>query len=182
MPITRWPPCPGQSRSQGPALTPLDGTSPSGSFLPVVRAGSDHLKVVHPCGSRHGSQADRDPDWPLRPELAAPLGVWPSSQLAECAAGRRCWPLRGDVAVLPCRTVYRITSVFPCAAECSAVCQPKLRLCAGWRWGGAARVHRGQEILSCCDDPSDRGHDAGYGADAGLGGQVADRRPEGGQC
>lgn len=90
MPIARWRPCPGQSRSQGPALTPLDGTSPSGSFLPVVRAGSDHLKVVHPCGSRHGSQADRDPDWPLRPELAAPLGVWPSSQLTECAAGRRC--------------------------------------------------------------------------------------------
>ena len=87
------PPCPGQSRSQGPALTPLDGTSPSGSFLPVVRAGSDHLNVVHPCGSRHGSQADRDPDWPLRPELAAPLGVWPLSQLAECAAGRRCWLL-----------------------------------------------------------------------------------------
>jgi hypothetical protein len=28
---------------------------------------------------------------PLRPELAAPLGVWSSSQLAECAGGRRCW-------------------------------------------------------------------------------------------
>jgi hypothetical protein len=26
---------------------------------------------------------------PLRPELAAPLGVWPSSQLAWCAGGRR---------------------------------------------------------------------------------------------
>ena len=139
-------------------------------------------EVVHPCGARHGSQADRDPDWPLRPELAAPLGVWPSSQLAECVAGRRCWPLCGDVAVLPCCTVYRITSVFPCVAECSAVCQPKLRLCAGWRWGGAARVHCGQEILSCCAHPSDRGHDAGYGAGTGLGGKVADRRPEGGQC
>ena len=30
---------------------------------------------------------------PLRPELAAPLGVWPLSQLAECADGRRCWRL-----------------------------------------------------------------------------------------
>jgi hypothetical protein len=36
----------------------------------------------------------------LRPELAAPLDVWPSSQLARCAAGHRCWQLRGDVAVL----------------------------------------------------------------------------------
>ena len=26
---------------------------------------------------------------PLRPELAAPLGVWPSSQLARCAGGRQ---------------------------------------------------------------------------------------------
>ena len=48
--------------------------------------------------------------WPLRPELAAPLGVWPSSQLAECAAGRGCWGLCGDVAVLPCCTVHRISS------------------------------------------------------------------------
>jgi hypothetical protein len=47
---------------------------------------------------------------PLRPELAAPLGVWPSSQLAECAAGRGWWWLCGDVAVLPCCTVYRISS------------------------------------------------------------------------
>ena len=46
---------------------------------------------------------------PLRPELAALLGVWPSSQLTECAAGR-CWRLRGDVAVLLCCTAYRISS------------------------------------------------------------------------
>ena len=50
------------------------------------------------------------PGLPLRPELAAPLDVWPSSQLAQCAAGRRCWRLCGDVAVLPCCTVYRISS------------------------------------------------------------------------
>ena len=48
--------------------------------------------------------------WPLRPELAAPLDVWPSSQLAECAGGRRCWRLCGDVAVLPCCTVCRMSS------------------------------------------------------------------------
>jgi hypothetical protein len=47
---------------------------------------------------------------PLRPELAALLGVWPSSQLAECAAGGGCWRLCGCVAVLPCCTVYRISS------------------------------------------------------------------------
>jgi len=47
---------------------------------------------------------------PLRPELAAPLGLWPSSQLAECAIGRRCWRLCGDVAVLPRCIVCRISS------------------------------------------------------------------------
>jgi hypothetical protein len=45
--------------------------------------------------------------WPLRPELQAPLGVCPLSQLAECADGRRRWRLCGDVAVLPCCAVYR---------------------------------------------------------------------------
>jgi len=39
---------------------------------------------------------------PLRPELAAPLGVWPSSQLGRCAGDRARWPLSGDVAVLFC--------------------------------------------------------------------------------
>ena len=38
----------------------------------------------------------------LRPELAAALGVWPSSQLAERAGARRGWRLCGDVAVLSC--------------------------------------------------------------------------------
>ena len=56
---------------------------------------------------RSGTQRARRP---LRPELAAPLGVWSSSQLAECAAGRRCWWLCGDVAVLSCCTVYRISN------------------------------------------------------------------------
>ena len=41
---------------------------------------------------------------PLRPELAALLGVWLSSQLARCAGGRVCWRLSGGVAVLPCCT------------------------------------------------------------------------------
>ena len=59
----------------------------------------DH-PVYIPCGQR----------WSLRPELAAPLGVWRLSQLAECADDRRCWRLCEDVAVLPCCTVHRISS------------------------------------------------------------------------
>ena len=60
----------------------------------------DHPAYI-PCGQRR----------PLRPELAAPLDVWLSSQLARCAAGRRCWLLCGDVAVLPCCTVSRVSSL-----------------------------------------------------------------------
>ena len=41
---------------------------------------------------------------PLWPELAALLGVWPSSQLARCAGGRAGWRLSGAVAVLLCCT------------------------------------------------------------------------------
>jgi len=57
----------------------------------------DHPAYI-PCGQR----------WPLRPELAALLGFWPSSQLARCAGGRAGWRQYGDVAVLPCCTVYRV--------------------------------------------------------------------------
>jgi hypothetical protein len=42
---------------------------------------------------------------PLRPELEAPLGCWPSSQLDRCAGGRDVWRLSGGVAVLDCCTV-----------------------------------------------------------------------------
>jgi len=48
---------------------------------------------------RSGTQRARRP---FRPELAAPLSVWPSPQLAQCAAGRDRWRLSGDVAVLRC--------------------------------------------------------------------------------
>jgi hypothetical protein len=41
---------------------------------------------------------------PLRPELAAPLGVRSSSQLARCADGRAGWRLSGSVAVHDCCT------------------------------------------------------------------------------
>ena len=84
--------------------------------LPCLQPSSDHDCPCVTVVGRSLSHADRTPclgapgSRPLRPELAAPLGVWPSSQLAECAAGRRCWRLCGDVAVLPCCTVYRISS------------------------------------------------------------------------
>jgi hypothetical protein len=108
----------------GPA--PQPGLPPDGA--PVVTArnyGRSHLvpKIGHWewRKGKAGHRKSRDlrfqwsgwPDLnrrPLRPELAAPLGVRPSSQLAECATGRRCWRLCGDVAVLPCCTVYRISS------------------------------------------------------------------------
>jgi hypothetical protein len=50
---------------------------------------------------------------PLRPELAAPQGVWLSSQLAWCAGGRARWRLCGGVAALPCFTIYRHSSSEP---------------------------------------------------------------------
>jgi hypothetical protein len=43
---------------------------------------------------------------PLRPELAAPLGVCPSSLLGSRADGRAGWWLSGDVAVLGCCTAH----------------------------------------------------------------------------
>ena len=50
---------------------------------------------------------------PLRFELAAPLGVWLSSQLARCGVGRPCWRLEADVAVLPCCTApHNCTTLF----------------------------------------------------------------------
>jgi len=64
----------------------------------------DHPVYV-PCGQRS----------PLRPELAAALGVWWLSQLAACAAGCAGWRMSGDVAVLP-----------RCTARASSQC------CPGW--------------------------------------------------
>jgi hypothetical protein len=55
---------------------------------------------------------------PLRPELAAPLGVWLSSQLGRCAGGRAGWRLSGDVAVLCCCTNAPRVS-FVGAARCA---------------------------------------------------------------
>ncbi len=69
---------------------------------------------------------------PLRPELAAPLGVWPSSQLAGCTAGRRCWRLCRDVAVLPGCTVYRISSSARGCPDRFNLDQPPWSVFAGW--------------------------------------------------
>jgi hypothetical protein len=53
---------------------------------------------------------------PLRPELAAPLGVWQSSQLTRCAGGRAGWRLSADVAVLCCSTAPAPSAKTPGAA------------------------------------------------------------------
>ncbi len=47
---------------------------------------------------------------PLRPELAAPLGVLAIVPASPCAGGWAYWRLSGGVAVLPCCTVHRISS------------------------------------------------------------------------
>ena len=78
---------------------PGDRDYPRATVVGRSLSHADRTPCLHALGSR-----------PLRPELAAPLGVWLSSQLAECATGRRCWRLCEDVAVLPCRAVYRISS------------------------------------------------------------------------
>jgi hypothetical protein len=50
---------------------------------------------------------------PLRPELAAPLGVCSSSELAQCAGGRAGSRLSGDVAVLCCCTAFASSAYVP---------------------------------------------------------------------
>src|SRR5579859_6690461 len=65
----------------------------------AVLSGGDRNRPAIPGSS--GTQRARRP---LRPELEAVLGVWPSSQLAQCAGGRAGWRLSGDVAVLFCCT------------------------------------------------------------------------------
>jgi hypothetical protein len=78
----------------------LSAAAPTWAFsVSACCAIQDHPAYI-PCGQR----------WPLRPELAAPLGVWSSSQLAQCAGGRADSRLSGGAAVLPCCTVRRISS------------------------------------------------------------------------
>ena len=151
-------------RSEGlnlPARDPLPGRPACAAGLParpqvsrcIGLSGSD--RNFPALTGRSGTQRAR----PLRPELAALLGFWLSSQLAECAAGRRCWRLCGDVAVLPCCTVYRISSsgrsrpdrfrldrrVRPVLRErrrmalnCNPNCSPQIR--AGVRCLGSSRA------------------------------------------
>ena len=88
------------------------------SALSCLQPPSDHDCPCVTVIRRSLSHADRTSrrsapgSRPLRPELAASLGVWLSSQLAQCAAGRARWRLSGDVAVL--RAV-------PCAASAARV-------------------------------------------------------------
>jgi hypothetical protein len=82
---------------------------------------SDH---DYPCVTMVGrslSHADRTSclralgSRPLCPELAAPLGVWPSPQLTRCAGGRAGWWLSGDVAVRCCCTAPAASAKTPAA-------------------------------------------------------------------
>ena len=63
----------------------------------------------------HPVYIPRDQRWPLRPELAAPLGVCPLSLLGRCADGRAGWRLSGDVAV-PCCCTALASSALPSRA------------------------------------------------------------------
>jgi hypothetical protein len=78
----------------------LSATAPTWAF----RVGAFYVIQDHPAYIPRGQR------WPLRPEVAAPLGVRPSSQLAQCATGRGRWKLEGEVAVLSRRKVCRISS------------------------------------------------------------------------
>jgi hypothetical protein len=60
---------------------------------------------------RSGMQRAR----PLRPELAAPLGVCPLPQLMEGVGGSSCSLLSGDVAVLSCCTGVSLVGAARCA-------------------------------------------------------------------
>jgi hypothetical protein len=88
----------------------------------LVRVGKRYRPIWHRLFTdRSGTRRAR----PLRPELAAPLGVWPSAQLAAYAAGRRCWGLCRDVAVLPRCTVHRIAArvaVLPGSVQAGPAC------------------------------------------------------------
>jgi hypothetical protein len=74
---------------------------------------------------------------PLRPELAAPLGVWPSPQLTRCAGGRAGWWLSGDVAVRCCCTAPAASAKTPAAVLAgrrSAFRPDTQRLCSAASW------------------------------------------------
>lgn len=74
--------------------------APTWTFgMTVLYVIQDH-PVYIPCDQR----------WPLRPELAVSLGVWPSSRLVRCAGGCAGWRLSGAVAVLGCCTATVIGS------------------------------------------------------------------------
>ena len=64
---------------------------------------------------RQTTSSARSGHGPLRPELEAPLGVWPSSQLIRCAGGRTGWRLSGDVAVRCCCTAPAPSAKTPSA-------------------------------------------------------------------
>jgi hypothetical protein len=98
----------------------LDSRASSQVAMPaVLSASGDDTSLSRPLHrARSGHES-------LRPELAAPLGVWPSSQLAQCAGGRAGWRLSGAVAVLLCCTAPASSARAP--GCCSRVDRPFFR-------------------------------------------------------
>ena len=72
----------------------LSAAAPTWAFSTSDR----HPIQDHPAYIPHGQR------WPLRPELAALLGIWSLSQLTRDVGDRTGWRLCGDVAVLSCCT------------------------------------------------------------------------------
>ena len=73
--------------------------------------------------ARSGTQRAR---WPLRPELAAPLGVCPLPQLMEGVGSRSCSLQSGDVAVLSCCTAALPVSFVGAARYAMPTCRPSV--------------------------------------------------------
>ena len=132
-------PCgdPGTGRGEG------SGDSSNGSDDGMARS-TDLTVLLRP--------ARKLANEPLRPELAAPLDVWLSSQLAECAAGRRCWLLCG-------------TLLYFRAVRCAALAARVFRVRLGSGWTNVPRSLAGLSLdalglygtatQSC--NPADRG-------------------------
>ena len=82
--------------------------------------------------------------WPLRPELAASLGNWPTGQVALAAGDCRGWRLRVRVAVLRCCTGARRGDELRAGLPAGTVAGlGQIRL-ADWRLGQYRR-HEGSE-------------------------------------
>jgi hypothetical protein len=106
---------------------PSDHDCPCVTVVGRSLSHADRTPCLRALGSRH-----------LRPELAAPLGVWMSSQLARCVDGRGGWRLSGAVAVLGCCTSPASSAHAPVAVPSGAsgsLCPANRGSSSPWLWG-----------------------------------------------